>query len=139
MIPCHAVPVSSLKIICLLSQINLPLSYMGLNLACIMQRFLHGGTILGRGAFPGGARESSRHRFPPLSLFVPTHPSGSKVGESSEECEFSDNVDYHQLLKDYREVQAVLSLTGLNVEMLRGQQDATHDALQASKNLVTQA
>ena len=137
MIPSQAVPVSSLKIICLLSQINLPLSYMGLNLACIMQRFLHGGTILGRGAFPGGARESSRHRFPPLSLFVPTHPSGSKVGESSEECEFSDNVDYHQLLKDYREVQAVLSSTRLKAEMLHNELDAACDTLQASKNLAS--
>ena len=52
MIPSQAVPVSSLKIICLLSQINLPLSYMGLNLACIMQHFLHGGAIPGGGAFP---------------------------------------------------------------------------------------
>ena len=49
-IPCHVVPVSSVKVVCLLNQIALPLSYMCLNLACIVQRLLHGGAILGRGA-----------------------------------------------------------------------------------------
>ena len=87
MIPCHAALVSSAKVICLLNQIALPLSYMGLNLGCIVQRFLHGGAIPGRGAFPGGARESSRHHLPPLSPSVPAQPSGSKVGESLEERE----------------------------------------------------
>jgi hypothetical protein len=29
-----------------------PLAYMGFNLACIVQHFLHGSTILGRGASP---------------------------------------------------------------------------------------
>jgi hypothetical protein len=54
------------------------------------------------------------------------------VGESSKERESSDDVDYHQLLKDYHEVQVVLSVTRLNMEMLRGGLDALRDALQAS-------
>ena len=112
---------------------------MGLNLACIVQRFLHGGAILVHGAFLGGARESSRHRLPPPSLSIPTWPSGSKVGKSSEECESSDDVNYHQLLKDYCEAQADLSSTRLNVKTLRGELDSARDALQASKNLASQA
>jgi hypothetical protein len=40
-------------------------------------------------------------------------------------------------LKDYREVQAVLSSTRLNAKMLHSELDATRDALQASKNLVS--
>ena len=35
---------------------------------------------------------------------VPAQPSGSEVGESLEEHEYSDDADYHQLLKDYRKV-----------------------------------
>ena len=111
---------------------------MGLNLACIVQRFLHGSAIPGRGAFPGGARESSRHHLPPLSPSVPAQPSGSKVGESPEERESSDDVEYHQLLKDYCEVQVDLSSTKLNAKTLCGELDAVRDALQASKNLVSQ-
>ena len=52
MILCHATLVRSIKVACLLNQIAPPLSYMGLNLACIVQHFLHGGAILGHGAFP---------------------------------------------------------------------------------------
>ena len=51
-ISCHATPVSLVKVICLLNQIALPLSYMGLKLSYIVQRFLHGSTIPGHGAFP---------------------------------------------------------------------------------------
>ena len=108
---------------------------MGLNLACIVQCFLHGGAIPGHGAFPGGARESSRHHLPPLSPSVPAQPSGSEVTKSSEEHESSDDVEYHQLLKDYHEVQEDLSSTMLNAKMLCGELDATRDALEASKKL----
>jgi len=110
---------------------------MGLNLACIVQCFLHGSAILGHGLSPGGARESSHHRLPPLSPSVPAQPSGSKLGESSEEHESSDDIDYHQLLKHYREVQAVLSSTRLNIEMLHGELDTTRDALQVSNSEVS--
>lgn len=65
-----AMMVSLVKVICFLNQIALPLSYMGLNLACIVQLFLHGGTILGHRAFPGGAGESPGHRLPPSSLTI---------------------------------------------------------------------
>ena len=61
------------------------------------------------------------------------------MAESLEEHESSDGVDYHQLLKDYHEVQAVLSSTRLNAEMLRGEPYTARDALQASKNLASQA
>jgi hypothetical protein len=54
------------------------------------------------------------------------------VGESSEERESSDDVEYHQLLKDYREVQADLSSARLNAEMLRGELDAARDTLHFS-------
>ena len=81
------------------------------------------------GLSPGGAGESSRRRLPPPSPSVPAQLSGSKVSESSEERESSDDVDYHQLLKDYREVQEVLSSTRLNVEILRNELDAARDAL----------
>jgi len=75
------------------------------------------------GLSPGGAGESSHHRLLPPSSSVPAQPSGSKVGESLEEHESLDDVDYHQLSKDYHEVQAVLSSTRLNAEMLRGELD----------------
>ena len=110
---------------------------MGLNLAYIVQRFLNGGTILGHGAFPDGDGDLSHRRLPPPSPSVPAQPSSSEVGESSKERESSDDVEYHQLLKDYCEVQADLSLIRLNTETLRGELDATHDALQASKNLAS--
>ena len=74
----------------------------------------------------GGNRESSRRRLPPLSQSVPAQPSSSEVGESS------DDVDYHQLLKDYYEVQVVMLVTMLNAEMLRGELDALRNVLQAS-------
>jgi len=61
------------------------------------------------------------------------------VGESSEEHESSDDVEYCQLLKDYHEVQADLSSTRLNAEMLCDDLDIAHEALQASKNLASQA
>ena len=84
------------------------------------------------GLSPGGAGESSRRHLPPPSPSVPVQPSCSKVHESSEERESLDDVDYHQLLKDYREVQAVLSSTRLNAEMLRSELDALRNTLQAS-------
>ena len=89
------------------------------------------------GLSPGGAGESSRRRLPPLSPSVPAQPSSSKVGKSSEERESLDDVEYHQLLKDYGEVQADLSSTRLNTKTLRGKLDAAHDVLQASKNLAS--
>ena len=85
----------------------------------------------------GGAGESSYCRLPLPSLFVPTQPSCSEVAELLEEHESSDNVEYRQLLKDYYEVQAVLSLTRLNTKMLHGELDAARDALQVSKNEVS--
>ena len=61
------------------------------------------------------------------------------MGESLEERESSDDVEYHQLLKDYHEVQVDFSSTRLNAETLRSELDTAHDALQASKNLASQA
>jgi hypothetical protein len=61
------------------------------------------------------------------------------VGESLEERESLDDVEYHQLLKDYHEAQADLSSTRLNVEMLRAEVDATRDALHFSMNEVSKA
>ena len=107
---------------------------MGLNLACIVQRFLHDGAIPGHGASPGVAGESSRRRSPPPSPCVPAQPSSSKVGESLEEREYIDDADYHQLLKDYQKVQALLSSSRLNDEMLHGELDFAHDALQVYEN-----
>ena len=86
---------------------------------------------------PGGAGESSHHRLPPPRLSVLAQPSGSEVDESSEEHESSDGIEYYQLLKDYREVQADLSSTRLNAETLRDELDAARDAVQASKNLAS--
>ena len=84
------------------------------------------------GHSPGGVGQSSRRRLPPPIPSIPTQSSSSKVDKSSEEHESSNDVDYHQLLKDYHEVQAVLSATRLNVKMLHGQLDASRDTLQAS-------
>jgi hypothetical protein len=89
------------------------------------------------GLSPGGAGESSRRCLPLPSPSVPTQPSGSKVGESSEERESTDDINYHQLLKDYRQAQADLSSTKLNAEMMYGELDDARDALQASKNLAS--
>ena len=61
------------------------------------------------------------------------------MDKSSEEHESSNYVNYHQLLNDYREAQEDLSSTRLNAEMLRGEMDAMRNALQASKNLDSQA
>jgi hypothetical protein len=61
------------------------------------------------------------------------------VGESSKEREYSDDANYHQLLKDYRRVQALLSSSRINAEMLRGELDAVRDALQVSENEASQA
>ena len=61
------------------------------------------------------------------------------MGESLEEHESLDNVEYHQLLNNYREAQVDLSSTRIDIEMLRGELDAARDALQASKNLASQA
>jgi len=57
-----------------------------------------------------------------------------EVGQSSEEREYSDDIDYRQLLKDYRKVQVLLSSSRLNAEMLRGELDAARDTLQVFKN-----
>jgi hypothetical protein len=46
------------------------------------------------------------------------------VDKSSEEHEYSNDIDNYQLLKDYHKVQALWSLSKLNVEMPRGQLDA---------------
>ena len=91
------------------------------------------------GLSSSGARESSYRRLPPPSPSVPAQPSSSEVDKSSEEHESLDDVGYYLLLKDYHEVQAVLSSTRLNAEMLCGELDIVRDALQASKNLVSQA
>jgi hypothetical protein len=48
-----------------------------------------------------------------------------------------DNLAYHQLSKDFHELQAVLSSTKLKAEMLHGELDAMRDALQVSKNLAS--
>ena len=81
------------------------------------------------GLSPGGAGESSHRRLPPPSPSVPAQPSGSKVGKSLKEHESSDDIEYHQLLKDYREAQVDLSSTRLNAEMLCAELDAMCDAL----------
>ena len=91
------------------------------------------------GLSPGGARQSSYRRLLSLSPSISAQPSGSEVGELLEEREFSDDVEYYQLLKDYHVVQADLSSTRLNAETLRGELDTARDALQDSKNLVSQA
>ena len=89
------------------------------------------------GLSPGRVEELSHRPLPPLSLYVPAQPSGSKVGESLEEHESSNDIEYHQILKDYCKIQVVLSSTKLNVEMLCSELDAARDALQASKNLAS--
>ena len=61
------------------------------------------------------------------------------VGELSEERESSDDIEYRQLLKDYREAQADLSSTRLNTEMLRAKVDATRNALHFSMTEVSKA
>ena len=86
------------------------------------------------GLSPSGVGESSHRRLPPPSPSIPAQPSNSKVVKSLEERESIYDIDYHQLFKDYCEVQAVLSSTRLNAEMLRGELDAARDALQVSKN-----
>jgi hypothetical protein len=89
------------------------------------------------GLSPYGAEESSRHSLSPPSPSIPAQPSSSEVDKLSEECKSSDDVDYYQLLKDYHEVQVVLSSTRLNTKMIRSEQDAMHDTLQVSKNEVS--
>ena len=91
------------------------------------------------GISSSGAGESSRCRLPLPSPSVPAQPSSFEVSESSEECESSDNVEYHQLVKDDCEVQEFFSSARLNAEMLCSEQDAARDALQASRILVSQA
>ena len=88
---------------------------------------------------PSVAGESSHCRSPLPSPCLPAQPSGSEVGKSLKEHEYSGNVDYHQLLKDYHKVQALLSSSRLNVEMLRGELDVTRDAFQVSENEASQA
>ena len=86
-----------------------------------------------------GAGESSHRRLPPSSLSIPSQPSGFEVGELSEQREYSDVVDYGQLLKDYHKVQVLLSPSRLNTEMLHGELDATCDALHVSEKEASQA
>jgi hypothetical protein len=88
---------------------------------------------------PDGAGESSRHRLLPSSPSVPAQPSSSKVGKSSEERKSSDDVEYHQLLKDYHEAQADLSSTKLNAKMLRTEVHATRDTLHFSMTEISKA
>ena len=71
--------------------------------------------------------------FPIMGLSL----SGAR--ESSEEHESSDDIEYHQLLKDYREAQADLSSTRLNAEMLCLELDPMHDALHFSMTEVSKA
>ena len=59
--------------------------------------------------------------------------------ESLEERESSDDVEYHQLLKDYHEAQVDLSSTRLHVEMLRAELDTSSDALHFSMTEVSKA
>ena len=61
------------------------------------------------------------------------------MGELSKEHESLDDVEYRQLLKDYREVQADLSSTRLHVEMLRAELDTSSDALHFSMTEVSKA
>jgi hypothetical protein len=61
------------------------------------------------------------------------------VSELSEDRESLDDVEYHQLLKNYRETQADLSSTRLNTEMLRAELDAACDALHFSMTEVSKA
>ena len=90
------------------------------------------------GLSPGGDRELSYRCLPPPSPSVPTRPSSSKVGESFEEREYLDDADYHQLLKDYHKVQALLSSSRLNVGMLRGELDVARVVVQVSENEASQ-
>ena len=83
---------------------------------------------------PGVAGELSCRCSSPLSMCIPAQPSGSEVGELSEEQGYSNDADYHQLLKDYRKVQVLFSSSRLNAEILRGELDTTRDALQIFEN-----
>ena len=91
------------------------------------------------GLSPGGAKESSRCHLLLPSLSVLSQPSDSKVGESLEERESIDDIEYRQLLKDYREAQANLSSTRLNTEMLCAELDVACDALHFSMTEVSKA
>ena len=107
MILCHATPVSSVKVICLFNQIALPLILYGLELG------LHCAVL------PPWRRHPRSWGFPPVVLescpiaacrcrahLSPHSPFGSEVAELLEEHESSDDIEYHQLLKDYHEAQA---------------------------------
>ena len=111
-IPCHAAPVRLVNRLPSKSDRSPPY-HLGLNLSCIVQRFLHGGAAPRRGASTGGAEESSRHRSPPPSPSVPTQSSSSKVGESS------GDEKYRKLLKHYHKVRAALCASRLHADMLR--------------------
>jgi hypothetical protein len=104
-----------------------------------VQCFLPSGTIPSHGASPSGIKESSHRHLPLPSPSIPIQPSSSKVGQSSEEHESSDDVDYLQLLKDYCKVQAFVSSTRLKAEILHSELDVARDALEASKNVAFQA
>ena len=67
------------------------------------------------------------------------HPKPTKGLDALLEREYSDDIDYRQLVKDYRKVQALLSSSRLNAEMLRGELDAARDALQVFENEASQA
>ena len=69
------------------------------------------------------------------SLAVGLSPDGAR--ESLEDHESLDDVEYHQLLKDYHKAQANLSSTRLNAEMLRAELEATRNALHFSMTEVS--
>ena len=87
----------------------------------------------------GGAGELSHRCLSLSSPSVPAQPSISKVDELLEDHESLDDVEYHQLLKDYGEAQADLSSTRLNVEMLHAEVVAARDALHFSMTEVSKA
>ena len=75
------------------------------------------------GLSTGGAGESSLHCSPLSSPFVPVEPSGYEVGESS------GDEKYRKLLKHYHEVRALLCVSRLHADMLRGDLVAAHAVL----------
>ena len=61
------------------------------------------------------------------------------MGKSLEERESLDDKEYHELLKDYREALADLSLTRLNAKIMRTKVEATCDTLHFSMTEVSKA
>jgi hypothetical protein len=71
-----------------------PLSYMGLKLACIVQRFLHGSTIPDYGAFCRWCRRVFPSLLAAVEPVCPYTALWFLVGESLEERDSSDDVEY---------------------------------------------